>query len=336
MAFLFGKRRSAPPPRETTRIYFATDLHGSGVVFRKLLNGALIYGCQHVVLGGDITGKMLIPVIKNPDGTKRATIHGEKRILKNKADEKQFQEILDMLGFYHVCLSEDEFKEMEQDQKRVERVFNSKAYSRLIEWINLAAEKFSGHNLTLYISGGNDDTPESLKALSDNKTSQVVGCEGRQIKLNDIYTMVSLGISNPTPWHTPREYPEETIAKKIEEALTGLVDFHNVIFNFHVPPYNCTLDMCPELDATKDPPAPVMSGGQQVFKPVGSTAVREAIEKYQPLLVLCGHIHESRGVVKIGRTTIVNPGSEYGEGVLRGVIINLRGSEVLSYQMTSG
>ena len=56
---------------------------------------------------------------------------------------------------------------------------------------------------------------------------------------------------------------------------------------------------------------------------VGSIAVRAAIEKYQPLLGLHGHIHESRSAQKIGRTLCINPGSEYGEGVLRGILLEL-------------
>jgi len=65
-------------------------------------------------------------------------------------------------------------------------------------------------------------------------------------------------------------------------------------------------------------------------------AVREAIEKYKPLLGLHGHIHESRGVVNIGRTLCINPGSEYGEGIIRGAIVDLAKDKVLSYQLTSG
>ncbi len=68
----------------------------------------------------------------------------------------------------------------------------------------------------------------------------------------------------------------------------------------------------------------------------GSQVVHDAILRYQPLLSLHGHIHESRGVIKMGRTTAINPGSEYGEGILRGVIVTLAGDKVESTQMTSG
>lgn len=331
---LFGRKGQAKPV--STKIFYVTDVHGSGVAYRKLLNSVAAYGCKHIVMGGDVTGKMLIPIVTDSSGAKRATLHGERRLLTTPAEEEKFLAVLDMLGFYHCRLTDEEFASFQGQTGKVEELFDSVAYQRLVDWMRLAGERLTGAGVRLYISGGNDDSAEALRALEDHETEWVMPCEHRKIELDDRYTMVSLGISNPTPWDTPREYPEEVIAEKIEEAVAGLDDFTHVIFNFHVPPYDCTLDVCPELDTSKDPPAPVMRGGQQVFIPVGSTAVRDAVMRYQPLLVLCGHIHESRGVARLGRTTVINPGSEYGEGVLRGIIINLRGDQVFSYQMTSG
>jgi Icc-related predicted phosphoesterase len=71
--------------------------------------------------------------------------------------------------------------------------------------------------------------------------------------------------------------------------------------------------------------------------PVGSTAVREAIERQRPLLGLHGHVHESAGVEKIGRTVCINPGSDYGDGILRGAIVELdRDRGVRNWQLTQG
>jgi len=64
--------------------------------------------------------------------------------------------------------------------------------------------------------------------------------------------------------------------------------------------------------------------------------VREAEERLQPMLGLHGHIHESQAAAKVGRTLVVNPGSEYGEGVLRGCLITIADGQVKSYQMTAG
>ena len=148
--------------------------------------------------------------------------------------------------------------------------------------------------------------------------------------------MVSLGYSTPTPWKTPREVTDEELGIMVENLVENIADIQSCIFNFHDPPVDQTLDTCPMLDWTTDPPSPITQAGQMVMYGAGSKSIRRAIETHQPLLGLHGHIHESQGVAKIGRTTCINPGSEYGEGMLRGCLINISAGAVESYQMTKG
>ena len=101
-----------------------------------------------------------------------------------------------------------------------------------------------------------------------------------------------------------------------------------------MPPKDTPIDQAMALDAEF---RPVVKGGAPVITGVGSSAVRDAIATYQPMLSLHGHIHESRGEARIGRTVALNPGSEYSEGVLRGVIITLNEKKGLrGYQLVSG
>ena len=105
------------------------------------------------------------------------------------------------------------------------------------------------------------------------------------------------------------------------------------IFNIHVPPRDSGIDDAPYLDADLRP----QIGPQGVvMAAAGSSAVRTLITKYQPLLALHGHIHESKGVAKIGRTLCLNPGSEYSEGILRGLLVTVDGDRVETHMMTSG
>jgi len=101
-------------------------------------------------------------------------------------------------------------------------------------------------------------------------------------------------------------------------VAASVPDLSRAIFNFHAPPYGTGLDEAPALDATLRP-----THGGAVMKPVGSTAVRAAIEKYQPLLSVHGHIHESKGVARLGRSLAVNPGSSYSDGVLQAALLEL-------------
>lgn len=148
--------------------------------------------------------------------------------------------------------------------------------------------------------------------------------------------MISIGYSTPTPWKTPREITDEALGEMIENMVSLVTDLSHTIFNLHDPPVDSSLDTCPMLDWSKDPPEPIIQGGQTVMYGAGSKSVRKAIEKYQPMLGLHGHIHESQSVAKIGRTTCINPGSEYGEGILRGCLVTFSNGKVEGYQMTSG
>ena len=136
--------------------------------------------------------------------------------------------------------------------------------------------------------------------------------------------MISCGWSNRTPWHTPREMDEDDLERRIEKMAAEVTRPERAVFNLHVPPARTAIDLAPALD---DSLKPVVKGGAVVMESVGSEAVRRVLERHQPMLGLHGHIHESRGAVRLGRTLSINPGSEYGDGILRGALIELDGRQ---------
>jgi len=145
--------------------------------------------------------------------------------------------------------------------------------------------------------------------------------------------MVSCAYANPTPWNSPRELDEDALYTKLRGLAEQVESPATAIFNLHVPPHNSGLDTANEMnpDLTL-----VFKSGQPNPVPVGSTAVRQIIEEYQPLLALHGHIHESRGEARIGRTLCINSGSEYNSGRIHGVTVKLAPSEVVSHQFVIG
>jgi uncharacterized protein len=318
------------------RLFFATDIHGSEPTFRKFINAGKFYNVDVLVLGGDITGKMLIPIIALGNNTYRATLQSKVYNL-HKDDLPEFMNRLAKLGFYSSEMSEREYAELSVHPEQVNRLYLEKANERLASWIRWAEEKLAGTSLRCFVTGGNDDAREVVDTLNREAKDRVMACEEKLVTLSEEgHTMVSLGYSNPTPWKTPREIEEPELVQRINTVFQGLDTCEKVIFNMHVPPVDSTLDTCPQLDTSTDPPTVITSGGEPDLFGAGSQAVRDAIERYQPLLSLHGHIHESRNVTRIGRTTAVNPGSEYGEGVLRGIIVSIVGDKVESTQMTSG
>src|SRR2546429_9238202 len=104
----------------------------------------------------------------------------------------------------------------------------------------------------------------------------------------------------------------------MEPMRRDIKNMGRAIFNFHPPPSGTSLGEAPALDENLKP----LHGGR-ALRHVGSTAVREAIDKYQPMLSLHGHIHEGKGITRIGKTLAINPGSPYEEGRLLASIIEL-------------
>jgi Icc-related predicted phosphoesterase len=136
--------------------------------------------------------------------------------------------------------------------------------------------------------------------------------------------LLGFGGSNATPFGTEREYGEDEIRTRLQAAAEKLGDPAASVWNVHVPPHNSELDIAPALNPDL---SVIYDGGSARVMPVGSTAVRELIETYQPVLGLHGHVHESKALNRIGRTVVANPGSEYTEGVLRAAHIELTAKE---------
>lgn len=313
------------PEKKLTRVLFSSDVHGSEKTFMKLLNAAKMYQANVLILSGDLTGKALIPIVRDGD-IFSADVLGRILTARTAQDLAELEKDLRSVGYYYFASTKDEVERLRNDKAEVDRLFAKLIDDRIRRWIGLAEDRLSGTDIRCYISPGNDDRFSIDQILSSS--GFVVNPEDRLVKIDDYHEMITLGWSNPTPWNSQRECSEDVMRKKIESLVSKVENIDDSIFNFHCPPYNSNLDMAPKVQGDLEASAQMI--------PVGSTAVREAIEEHRPLLGLHGHVHESRGRVKIGRTWCFNPGSEYTEGILRAYLINLDQKSVKSYQSVSG
>jgi uncharacterized protein len=322
-----------------TRVFFAADLHGSEPAWRKFLNAAAFYDVDALVFGGDLMGKAFVPIVRDGD-RRRAHFLG----IDHDLDRSQVPELtrgIEVAGFYWREVDVDEYRELSADPLRVRAAFHELASQRLRSWLELAEERLAGTGIRVYLTGGNDDEPSVLETLEAHDGESVVASEGRAVQLDERHTMITVGLSTPTPWDTPREASESEIAAAIDAAAAEVADIGRCVFNLHCPPKDTPLDTCLKLQdpstlAPGELPKPVREGGRFVPTGGGSTAVRDAVARYQPLVGLHGHIHESLGRFRIGRTQCFNPGSEYGQGQLQGWIVSLRDGRLAGYQHTSG
>jgi uncharacterized protein len=311
------------------KVFFATDIHGSEICWRKFLNAAAFYKADLVVLGGDVTGKVMVPIVAD-GGRWKVTVRGQAYTLETQQELEDIQRQIRNAGSYPAIVSPDELQHLSQEEGAVDRRFTVEMTQSLDRWLDMADGKLRGGEIPCILNGGNDDIWEIDDIIEQSPC--VSFAEGKVLDL-DGFPLVSMGWTNPTPWDTFREAPEPDLAVKIEAVASQVPDMERAIFNFHAPPYGTGLDEAPALDDTLRP----IHGGA-VMKPVGSTAVRDAIMTHQPMLSLHGHIHESRGVKKMGRTLSINPGSVYGDGVLQGAVLDLNAKKgkVARYLLVNG
>jgi len=314
-------------------IFFVTDVHGSERTFRKFLSAGEYYEADVVMCCGDITGKMVVPIVKGSDGVYISKLFGQEQRSTTEQELTKLEETISNTGYYPYRTDEDGKKQLQEDPKKIDELFRKLMFERLQGWMKLAEDKYRDTGIKCIMTAGNDDLPEIEPIL--NSSDFVVNAEHKVIRLDENHEMVTIGEVNITPWKCPRDVSEEQLRGLIDELAAKTENVQNSIFNLHAPPVGSTLDTAYKLDSSVDPPRVVTQAGQPVTMGVGSVAVREAIEKYQPLVGLHGHIHESRSIANLGRTMCINPGSEYSEGILRGVIVNLSKDKVLSYQLTS-
>jgi Icc-related predicted phosphoesterase len=311
-------------------LYFATDVHGSEQCFRKFLNAGKAYEPDVMVLGGDVAGKAVQAIVRHDDGAYRFTFRGRAYELEDGDELARIERLIADNGYYPWRSAPGDLARARSDGA-VDGILLGLMRDRLRAWLELADERLRPLGLPAFWMLGNDDPPE-LEPLLD-AAPWGAHAEDRVLDLGDGHALVSLGYSNPTPWNSYRELPEADLRSRIDALFDQVEEPRRAVLNAHVPPYRSGLDEAPVLDAELTVQT---SAGQVKMGAVGSTAVRDAIERHQPMASLHGHVHESAGFRRIGRTLAVNPGSDYGTGALNGALLVLDGDKVRAHQLVRG
>ena len=312
------------------KLFFATDIHGSETCWRKFLNSGKHYGADAIVLGGDMTGKALVPVIHDGGDRWHATLLENRNDLVGDEQVQQFEEAVIRRGYYPFRTTAEEVRELRDNEARWHALFQEKMLETVEKWMRLADERLAGTGIRCFCCPGNDDQFEVDEII---ERAQHVECgEGRVVEIEG-FQMASTGWANITPWHTYREEEEPQLKQRLEQVVAQVTaPPERTIFSFHCPPHGTGLDDAPELTADMR-----LKDAGRSTKPCGSTAVREVIQEHQPALALHGHIHEARGSTRLGNTLCINPGSSYEQGQLLGAVIELDGKKkVKRFILTSG
>lgn len=300
---------------KTVKVFFSADVHGSELVWRRWLTVPRHFKADIIILAGDLTGKSIIPIVAKEDGTCSCRAFGR---LHNAEDEKGLNKIKEDLrrhGSYPYVCSLKEVEELQKNPRRVEELFEKLMVEGVERWIKMLDEKIPKETKAI-VMPGNDDIFEIDGVI--NKSERVINPLGKVISLCFDYELISLDYCNPTPWDSPRECSEDELWKKLKK-LAGMVEgnWDKVVCNFHCPPYGTRLDIALKLKNLR----PVYTRGEPEREHVGSKSIQRFMKEYQPLIGLHGHIHECPAYDHIGKTVVLNPGSEYDAGILRGFIV---------------
>ena len=312
------------------RLFFATDLHGSEICFRKFLHAGPTYDASVVIMGGDCTGKMVVPIVEDASGPRwKCTWAGDTFEPKTQEELEELETQIRNQGYYPATVTNEEMTRLDADSTAVDAMFREEMTQTLERWVNLAEERLGDSGIRVIMTPGNDDDFEVDEVLANSNF--IDAANDRIVTLEGGYEMLSLGWANRTPWNTPRETSEDDLKRRIDDLAGQIQNMDRAIFNIHVPPHGSGLDFAPELQDGNQ-----QTRGGAIPVPVGSTAVADAIEEYQPMLSLHGHIHESRAIQRLGRTVSINPGSSYGDWRLQGVVVDLGDGKVIRYVPVTG
>ncbi|MFH1328408.1 MAG: metallophosphoesterase [Candidatus Bathyarchaeota archaeon] len=326
-----------------TRIVFASDIHGSERTFLKFINSGKFYKANVLIHGGDLSGKVIIPVVEKTSGVYECDFWSRHWVLKTEEELRNLEKYVRDAGYYPYRTDVEGLKKLKEDKEFLEKIFSEMITERAKLWVSIAEQRLKNTGIKCIINAGNDDDYVIDKVLQES--DYITFPEGRVIKVDEKHEMISTGCTNITPWKCARDIEEWVLAEKIEAMVSEVKDMKNAIFNFHCPPYKTLLDQAPVVRKKGDEVqfcggighacCGPESIGAFIAESVGSKAVKDAILKYQPLLGLHGHIHEVKAVQKLHYTTMMSPGSQYLDGVLSSAIIELE-NKIKNYFFATG
>jgi Icc-related predicted phosphoesterase len=150
---MLGRRRN----ETTLRLFYASDVHGSRLCWKKFINAAAHYPADALVMGGDLTGKALVPIVRQGDGSYSAEVIGEVRVARTAEELDQMQRAISTNGMYPLIVDLDEARALQGDAARRERAFESALLDELRVWVEFADERLAGTERVAYVIPGNDD-----------------------------------------------------------------------------------------------------------------------------------------------------------------------------------
>ncbi|MDQ5811529.1 MAG: metallophosphoesterase, partial [Actinomycetota bacterium] len=134
-----------------TRIFFATDIHGSETCWRKFLNAGKHYEADVMVLGGDMTGKALVPIVEEGSGRWRASLLENRYNFESEEEVKEFEDAVRRRGYYPFRTDPDKMSELESNEELRNELFHKEMLGTVERWMRMADEKLEGTDIQCFV-----------------------------------------------------------------------------------------------------------------------------------------------------------------------------------------
>src|SRR5205809_8057918 len=135
------------------RLYFASDIHGSDKCWLKFLSAASYYSADVLMIGGDITGKFIVPIVRGPDGMSSAEVLGVKRTIDSKEGMERLKDQIANSGQYWEELTPAEYEAYSRDQAWVDGLFKRVVLEPVARWVGVAETRLTGWGIRCLLRG---------------------------------------------------------------------------------------------------------------------------------------------------------------------------------------
>src|SRR4030067_302215 len=207
------------------KLFFATDVHGSEICWKKFINAGKFYEVDVLILGGDMTGKAIVPIIAQGGDRYKVTLLEQETMLEGQEAVDKMAAAIQNRGYYPFVTNPEEVADISGTPGKSDDLFLKEVLKTLERWMEYADQKLAGTGIQCYVCPGNDDVFEVDQMIAASKS--VVHAEGKVIQLDEHHEMVSSGWSNPTPWDTHREEPDEALLTRPEAGIAQARDIPN-------------------------------------------------------------------------------------------------------------
>ena len=178
------------------RIFFASDLHGSERCYRKFLNAAAFYEADVLILGGDLTGKAILPIVELGKGRYMARMMNNEVVEIDDDSLPALDRRIRDMALYPYVADRESLDHVRSSKEAMDATFTSVMRESLTSWMALAEEGLSPRSMRCFVIPGNDDM-KVVDEVLERAPELVVNVAKERAWVDDTHEIIGLDTSTP-------------------------------------------------------------------------------------------------------------------------------------------